>query len=79
VIFTIVMDQLRLPDNGTRPRDMKRSLYFQGIVALVLSFSVLFYNSKNLRQEAEKAVGENDQTEEVENKDVITAEKIIRQ
>ncbi|CAG8484823.1 11692_t:CDS:2 [Paraglomus brasilianum] len=81
VIFTIVMDQLRLPDNASRPRDMKRSLYFQGIVALVLSFSVLFYNSRNLRLEAKTitAVDETNQMEEVENKDVILMETPVRQ
>jgi len=75
------MDQLRLPDNASRPRDMKRSLYFQGIVALVLSFSVLFYNSRNLRLEAKTitAVDETNQMEEVENKDVILMETPVRQ
>ncbi|CAG8575936.1 7231_t:CDS:2 [Paraglomus occultum] len=69
VIFTIVMDQLRLPDDANRPRDMKRSLYFQGIVALVLSFTVLFYNSKNLRLEAETAVTKRNQMEKAETND----------
>lgn len=49
-IATMVMDQLRDKNTG----QMRSSLLFQGIVALVTGFIVLLYNSGNLRWEAEE-------------------------
>ncbi|CAG8482046.1 11015_t:CDS:2 [Ambispora leptoticha] len=53
VIATIVMDYLRASNENENAK-MTKSLWFEGIIVLIAGFSVLFYNSRDLRWDAEQ-------------------------
>ncbi|KAG9305571.1 hypothetical protein G9A89_001632 [Geosiphon pyriformis] len=51
IVYTLIMDWMRYPsDVGNPPANMKRSLWFEGIVALIFTLTIWFYKARDLRR-----------------------------